>query len=87
MLNPASLSKAPKATKHAAKGNAGLLAPFNDFKPGLIDILDLSLKNDISLPCFSEALSFINQISSISLSTKLIQAQRNQFGSHKINTN
>ena len=33
MLNPASLSKAPKATKHAAKGNAGLLAPFKDFKP------------------------------------------------------
>ena len=33
MLNPASLSKAPKATKHAAKGHAGLLAPFKDFKP------------------------------------------------------
>ena len=33
MLNPASLSKAPKAIKHAAKGNAGLLAPFKDFKP------------------------------------------------------
>ena len=60
---------------------------FNELKPGLIDILDLSLKNDLSLPCFSEALSFINQISSTSLSTKLIQAQRNQFGSHKINTN
>jgi len=60
---------------------------FNEFKPGLIDILDLSLKNDISLPCFSEALSYINQISSLSLSTKLIQAQRNQFGSHKIDTN
>ena len=57
----------------------------NKLKPGLIDVLNLSLKNDVSLPCFSEALSYINQISSLSLSTKLIQAQRNQFGSHKIN--
>ena len=59
----------------------------NQLKPRLIDILNLSLKNDVSLPCFSEALSYINQISSLSLSTKLIQAQRNQFGSHKIDTN
>ena len=59
----------------------------NKLKPRLIDVLNLSLKNDVSLPCFSEALSYINQISSLSLSTKLIQAQRNQFGSHKININ
>ena len=60
---------------------------FNELKPGLIDVLNLSLKNDVSLPCFSEALSYINQISSLFLSTKLIQAQRNQFGSHKISIN
>ena len=59
----------------------------NELKPRLIEVLNLSLKNDVSLPCFSEALSYINQISSLSLSTKLIQAQRNQFGSHKININ
>ncbi len=59
----------------------------NELKPRLIDVLNLSLKNDVSLPCFNEALSYINQISSLSLSTKLIQAQRNQFGSHKININ
>ena len=59
----------------------------NELKPGLIDVLNLSLKNDVSLPCFSEALSYINQISSLFLSTKLIQAQRNQFGSHKISIN
>ena len=59
----------------------------NELKPRLIEVLSLSLKNDVSLPCFSEALSYINQISSLSLSTKLIQAQRNQFGSHKININ
>ena len=59
----------------------------NEHKPGLIDVLNLSLKNDVSLPCFSEALSYINQFSSLFLSTKLIQAQRNQFGSHKISIN
>ena len=59
----------------------------NELKPRLIEVLNLSLKNDVSLPCFSEALSYINQITSISLSTKLIQAQRSQFGSHKININ
>ena len=67
--------------------NKKIFKTLNELKPGLIDVLNLSLKNDVSLPCFSEALSFINQISSLSLSTKLIQAQRNQFGSHKININ
>ena len=59
----------------------------NELKPRLIEVLNLSLKNDLSLPCFSEALSYVNQISSLSLSTKLIQAQRNYFGSHKIKIN
>ena len=67
--------------------NKKIFKTLNELKPGLIDVLNLSLKNDVSLPCFSEALSYINQISSLSLSTKLIQAQRNQFGSHKININ
>ena len=64
-----------------------IIKTLNELKPRLIDVLNLTLKNDVSLPCFSEALSYINQISSLSLSTKLIQAQRNQFGSHKININ
>ena len=59
----------------------------NELKPGLIDVLNLSIKNDVSLPCFGEALNYINQISSLFLSTRLIQAQRNQFGSHKISIN
>jgi 6-phosphogluconate dehydrogenase len=59
----------------------------NQLKPGLINILNTSLTNDISIPCFNEALNYFNQISSPSLSTKLIQAQRNYFGSHKIKIN
>ena len=47
----------------------------------------LSLKNDISIPCFGEALNYFNSISSNSLSTKMIQAQRNFFGSHDIKIN
>ena len=64
-----------------------IIKTLNELKPRLIDVLNLTLKNDVSLPCFSEALIYINQISSLSLSTKLIQAQRNHFGSHKININ
>ena len=64
-----------------------IIKTLKELKPRLIDVLNLTLKNDVSLPCFSEALSYINQISSLSLSTKLIQAQRNHFGSHKININ
>ena len=64
-----------------------ILKTLNELKPRLIEVLNLSLKNDVSLPCFSEALSYVNQISSLSLSTKLIQAQRNYFGSHKIKIN
>ena len=59
----------------------------NELKTGLVDTLNISLKNDVSLPCLNEALSYVNQISSLSLSTKLIQAQRNYFGSHKIKIN
>ena len=59
----------------------------NELKPGIINILNKSLINDVSLPCFNEALNYFNQISSSSLSTKLIQAQRNYFGSHEIKIN
>ena len=41
----------------------------------------------ISIPCFSEALNYFNSISNNSLSTKMIQAQRNFFGSHPIKIN
>ena len=58
-----------------------------ELKPNLIDTLSSSLKNDISLPCFNEGLNYFNQISNPSLSTKLIQAQRNYFGSHPIKIN
>ena len=59
----------------------------NELKSGLIDTLSTSLRNDVSVPCFNEALIYFNQISSATLSTKLIQAQRNYFGSHKIKIN
>ena len=59
----------------------------NELKSGLIDTLSTSLRNDVSVPCFNEALIYFNQISNATLSTKLIQAQRNYFGSHKIKLN
>ena len=64
-----------------------IIKDLNDYKPELINVILISLKNDISIPCFSEALNYFNSISNNSLSTKMIQAQRNFFGSHPIKIN
>ena len=56
----------------------------NESKSDLINVISLSLKNDISIPCFNDALNYFNSISNNSLSTNMIQAQRNFFGSHSI---
>ncbi len=64
-----------------------IITDLNDFKSDLIDIIAVSLKNDISIPCFADALNYFNQISNNSLSTNMIQAQRNYFGSHSIKIN
>ena len=64
-----------------------IIKDLNDYKPEIINVILISLKNDISIPCFSEALNYFNSISNNSLSTKMIQAQRNFFGSHPIKIN
>ena len=61
-----------------------IIKDLNYCKSDVINIIMLSLKNDISIPCFNDALNYFNSISSNSLSTKIIQAQRNFFGSHSI---
>ena len=64
-----------------------IIKDLNEYKPDIINVILISLKNDISIPCFGEALNYFNSISSNSLSTKMIQAQRNFFGSHDIKIN
>ncbi|MDB3874086.1 NAD(P)-binding domain-containing protein [Flavobacteriaceae bacterium] len=64
-----------------------IIKDLNEYKPDLINVILLALRNDISIPCFAEALNYFNSISSNSLSTKMIQAQRNFFGSHYIKIN
>ena len=64
-----------------------IIKDLNEYKPDLINVILLALRNDISIPCFAEALNYFNSISSNSLSTKMIQAQRNFFGSHDIKIN
>ena len=64
-----------------------IIKDLNNYKPEIINVILISLKNDISIPCFSEALNYFNSISNNSLSTKMIQAQRNFFGSHPIKIN
>ena len=64
-----------------------IIKDLNEYKPDIINVILISLKNDISIPCFGEALNYFNSISSNSLSTKMIQAKRNFFGSHDIKIN
>ena len=64
-----------------------IIKELNGYKPDLISIITLSLENDISIPCFGNALNYFNSISSKTLSTNMIQAQRNFFGSHPIKIN
>ena len=61
-----------------------IINDLNESKSDLINVISLSLKNDISIPCFNDALNYFNSISNNSLSTNMIQAQRNFFGSHTI---
>lgn len=61
-----------------------IINDLNESKSDLINVISLSLKNDISIPCFNDALNYFNSISNNSLSTNMIQAQRNFFGSHSI---
>ena len=61
-----------------------IIKDLNESKSDLINVISLSLKNDISIPCFNDALNYFNSISNNSLSTNMIQAQRNFFGSHSI---
>ncbi|MFD0861383.1 NADP-dependent phosphogluconate dehydrogenase [Sungkyunkwania multivorans] len=51
-------------------------------KASLRSIVRVAIDNDISLPCFTEALTYLNGISTSDSPANLIQAQRDHFGAH-----
>jgi len=63
------------------------------FEPSIVDqvkslknslkkIVIASIESDTSLPCFNEALTYLNSITTNCLSANMIQAQRDYFGAH-----
>ena len=40
-----------------------IIKDLNEYKPDIINVILISLKNDISIPCFGEALNYFNSIS------------------------
>jgi len=62
----------------------------NQIKPlknSLKKIVVAAIESDTSLPCFGEALTYLNAITSANLSANMIQAQRDYFGAHTYNRN
>lgn len=53
-----------------------------DNRSNLQSLVSKAIKTGLPLPCFTEAVTFLNSISSAQLPANLIQAQRDYFGAH-----
>ena len=51
-------------------------------KPQLNSVVSKSILGEIAIPCFSEAVNFLNGYINSDSSANLIQAQRDYFGAH-----
>lgn len=51
-------------------------------KPSLSKVVSKSIESNMSIPCLSEAINYLNAISQASSTANLIQAQRDYFGAH-----
>lgn len=51
-------------------------------KPDLTKIVSKAILSDLSIPCFNEALNYINAMTRAQSTSNLIQAQRDFFGAH-----
>lgn len=51
-------------------------------KPSANLVVSECIKNELAIPCFSEAVNFLNNFSTANSTANLIQAQRDYFGAH-----
>lgn len=51
-------------------------------KPSANHVISQCIKNELAIPCFSEAVNFLNNFSTANSTANLIQAQRDYFGAH-----
>lgn len=51
-------------------------------KPSANQVISKCILNELAIPCFSEAVNFLNNFSTANSTANLIQAQRDYFGAH-----
>lgn len=56
-------------------------------KPSANQVISQCIMNELAIPCFSEAINFLNNFSTANSTANLIQAQRDFFGAHTYQRN
>ena len=54
----------------------------HQLRPSLTKLVSLAIAKELAVPCFSEAVNFINALTTGKSTANLIQAQRDYFGAH-----
>ncbi len=67
--------------------NQKIINEIKNLKPSLSTVVAKCIKNEISIPCLSEAINNLNAITSSDSSANMIQAQRDYFGAHTYQRN
>ena len=62
--------------------NPKLIDLVNTYKPAAKKVVSQSILNDVATPALSEAIQFLNGITTAYASANVIQAQRDYFGAH-----
>ncbi len=62
--------------------DAKLIEQINQYKPSAKKVVSQCLHNDLTIPALSEAIQFLNGITTEYASANVIQAQRDYFGAH-----
>ena len=67
--------------------NQKIIDEVKNLKPSLSRVVAECIKNEMSIPCLSEAINSLNAITSSDSSANMIQAQRDYFGAHTYQRN
>lgn len=67
--------------------NDAIVHQVKDLKPSLSILVSECIKNEIPIPCLSEAINSLNTITLSDSAANIIQAQRDYFGAHTYQRN
>jgi len=63
-------------------GDESIVKQIKALKPSANLVISQCIMNELAIPCFSEAVNFLNNFSTANSTANLIQAQRDYFGAH-----